>query len=232
MKQGGNNSCSNEEENRSRCWSTIGVWGQERPRCQELSKVYHCNNCEIFKEAAHDSLSRLSPMGYLEEQTERYKENVLPTKLISVSAVIFRLLDQWYGLATNSAGEVIAPRPIRKIPHFDSSIVLGLVNVKGRLCLSISLQQLLGIYLCEVEDRGAGRFSDRRMLVMNGNEGCTYIFSVDQVAGVERLIKNTTDNKDIKYDSDLIGDKIKWRNKAVWLLDEKKLVESIVRVIG
>ena len=54
----------------ARCWGSIGVWGDDRPRCSVLEAVLHCRNCEIFENAGRELLDRDLPEAYGVEWTD------------------------------------------------------------------------------------------------------------------------------------------------------------------
>ncbi len=97
-----------------------------------------------------DSASRLLDRkpedGYIKEWTEGlrqpyHSENAGET----LSVLVFRLGKEWLALPTIFFKEVMHRRPVHRIPHRSSKILLGIVNLNGELKLYVALHELLQI---------------------------------------------------------------------------------------
>jgi len=166
------------------CWNTVGVWGNQAPRCEKLNDVIHCRNCPVYCEAGRKVFEKRIPEGYIEQWTRIISGDVEPVSKLSQSIISFRLSDEWFSLSTRNFVEVSQIKSIHKIPHKTSDLILGVVNVGGAVRLCFSLSFLLG-----VENDDAKRSNPRgvykRYLVVQISD-TDYVFPVDEVGGVYR----------------------------------------------
>ena len=63
----------------------------------------------------------------------------------TASLFVFRLGGEWFGLPCNIIEEVTDYRKAHSLPHRRSALVEGVVNIRGRLVVCVSLAQLLGV---------------------------------------------------------------------------------------
>jgi chemotaxis-related protein WspD len=213
------------------CWKTIGIEGDRT--CPELRELSHCRNCPIYAAAGRDLLSQPLPMGYQEEWAV-----VLATPIEAVGAsetrsiAIFRLQDEWFGLAAQAFQAVTPIVPIRRIPQRTNDVLLGLVNISGELQLCVSLANLLGLAGDDqTADDQTGRLTYPRMVVIQLG-AARWVFPVDDIYGIERLpieaIKPAPVNVHQSPDC-LTQGVIEWRGKFVSYLDEQRLSQRLQR---
>jgi chemotaxis-related protein WspD len=224
------------EEKRENCWNRIGVWGQEEPRCPRLPKVIHCRNCEVFTRAGRDLLEREMPENYREEWVQVFvdkKEEELPG---TTPLIIFRLTNQWFGLPAQLLEEVISPQPFHTVPHRESPILLGIVNVHGEIQLCISLQHLLelgeGAKSAEPPAEEAHKVY-QRMIVINRDNN-RWVFPVDEVLGMHRVDAQTFENVPVtvaKAKKTFAKHLFKWEDITVALLDDELLLYRLTRSV-
>jgi chemotaxis-related protein WspD len=161
------------------CWNRIGVGGDRS--CPALPAAIHCRNCAVFGEAGRRLLERAPPDGYLDEWTRRLAADPVDSRLKEHSVLLFRLGAEWLALDTRFFLEATMPRPIRRVPHARSSLLLGLVNIRGRLELCVALEEVLTL------DRAAAPPSaSPRMLVVE-HERKGWVFQADEVHGVQHF---------------------------------------------
>ncbi|MBI3775622.1 MAG: chemotaxis protein CheW, partial [Gammaproteobacteria bacterium] len=127
------------------CWNSIGVWGRERPRCPLLAEVIHCRNCDKYIAAGQRALLRPMPPEYQQEWTRLLARKKDADTGHHLTVIIFRVGDEWFSLPVNYLQQVETRRAIHSIPHRNSSIVKGVVNVAGEVKMCFSLGALLGI---------------------------------------------------------------------------------------
>jgi len=171
-----------EAEDVETCWNTIGVHGNSS--CPELKNFVHCRNCGVFSSAAHRLLDRPLPEEYRREWTAHFaqeKKRAVQTKL---SAVIFRISDEWLALPTQAFQEVAERRRIHSLPHRRQGIVLGLVNIRGELLICVALGRLLGLE--RAPSPHIARTTYDRLLVTNW-QNSRLVFPVDEVQGIHRF---------------------------------------------
>ena len=175
-----------EVENYSKvsCWNTVGVWGNQAPRCEKLSDVIHCRNCPVYYEAGRAVFEKRIPQEYIEQWTKIISGDFEPVSKISQSVISFRLHDEWFALPTRNFIEVSQVKNIHKIPHEINNLILGVVNVGGAVRLCFSLVNLLGVST-ESQFKENIRGGYKRYLLIQIDD-VDYVFPVDEVGSVYR----------------------------------------------
>jgi chemotaxis-related protein WspD len=172
------------------CWNRNGVWGRERPRCSKLELVIHCYNCEVYRAAGRAMHARPIPEGYRKEWTGIVASRKQAQARTGLAAVVFRIGREWLALPAGLVEEIVERRVVHSLPQRSSPILLGLVNIRGKLQLCVSIAALLGIEA----DGGAQQEKEHRiiyprMLVMH-DEQRRFVFAVDEVLGTHRYAVN------------------------------------------
>ncbi len=210
------------------CWSRTGVAGDGS--CPDLALHVHCRNCPAFSTAGRKLLDCQAPAGYLSDWTgflAREKEEHAEGK---ASAVIFRLGAEWLALRTKRFKEISPIRAIHRLPHRNSSVLLGMVNVRGEIMLCVSLKSVLGI---EDETGGALESSRvyKRMAVVE-KERDQWVVPVDEIHGIQRFedsalgkVPVTVAKSAVKFTCGMLS----WQEKSVGLLDDELLFYSLKR---
>jgi chemotaxis-related protein WspD len=217
-------------EDRTDCWSSIGVWGDRS--CSELPPVVHCHNCSVFQAAGRRFLAGPAPEGYLESWTTRLAETDKQEGGEGRGVLIFRLGDEWLALPVVALREVVSLRPVRRIP-FQTPLLAGAVNVRGELHLAIYLDRLLG-QTYSPDDKStlssSDDFGSNRRLIVAGDSNHTWVFPVDEVDRVYRLIPAelkpvppTLGRATVRLACGVFRN----RDRAVGLLDEGRLFEVV-----
>jgi len=124
------------------------------------------------------------PDGYRRAWTLHYAQKKATSKPARISALIFRLQNEWLALPTQAFQEVAERRLIHSLPHRRQVIVLGLANVRGELVICVSLGRALGVE--NVATRPNLRTMYNRLLVARW-EGQRLAFPVDEVHGIHRF---------------------------------------------
>src|SRR3954470_1625658 len=203
------------------CWNQIGTSGDAS--CPELRTHVHCRNCPVFASAARAFFDRPAPGGYLAEWTRWLAQSEEPGgheagepiaggERDRVGVLIFRLGQEWLAFRTQTVAEVTLPRPVHRIPHRSSEVLIGLVNLRGQLQLCISLSGLLGVESALGPPRSPSRdpsdakaagaeagghqetgaelaaVPGTRLVVLRDRERSeTWVFPAEEVLGVHRL---------------------------------------------
>ena len=168
------------------CWNTIGVWGNDSPRCDKLEKLIHCYNCPLYSDAGRVLLDREADIDYISEWTSNLSK---PRKDINhqlKSALVFRLGNEWFALPSKIIREITQCDKHHSLPHRKNMILRGLVNVRGELLLCVSLGYLFNLNKTEFENTGKTKIHERYIVI--SDEGKFYAFPASEV-------KNT-----LKYD--------------------------------
>ena len=134
------------------CWNRIGIHGDKS--CPLLSEHIHCRNCAVYSAAATRLLDRYA----LQQEDRGQVSTVAESEVKTRSLLMFRLGEEWLGLATRSLVEVAPLQAIHSLPHQRSRALLGVANVRGALVACLSLVELLGL-------DGTGSVADRKSVV-------------------------------------------------------------------
>jgi chemotaxis-related protein WspD len=161
------------------------VFSQDVPSCPTLAEVIHCQNCEIYSTAGRALFVRAAPRGYADEWTHALRVGKPHEQVETMSILVFRIGTEWLGLPASVLAQVSDVRKIHALPHRSDAVLLGLVNVRGRIEICCSLAALLGIE--PGEGRAAtGSLAYHRMIVA-GRERDRWVFPVDEIDGVRRF---------------------------------------------
>lgn len=160
------------------CWNSIGVWGSAENRCDRLSEVIHCRNCDVFSQAGRTVFERQPPVGYVtqwrNEIANQQKENNNETTGI----ILFRLLDEWFAFPAALLQEIAEQRELHRVPHNDNPHIAGVVNIGGEINVCYSLASLMGVGRLVKEENVY-----QRLMVVKV-DGERYIFPVSEISGL------------------------------------------------
>lgn len=179
-----------EKQDNASCWTTIGVWGTQQPRCPRLDDVFHCRNCDVYTAAGRRLLERESSAEYAEEWARRLAMKKEERVIGRMSVVVFRVQKEWLAVPTRLVQEVTDIRAVHRIPHRNYNILKGVANIRGEMQLCVSLEGLLGIEvadtsLLDLEDKGR---NVRSIVLAKGGE--RYVLPVSEIHGVHRYHAN------------------------------------------
>lgn len=212
------------------CWRRIGVAGDRQ--CPELPAVGHCRNCRRYSEFASRMLDRAPPEGHIELVTELLAGSEEAEARNTLAVIVFRLAGEWLALPAETFEEVSSLRPIRPIPHRQSRVLRGLVNVRGSLQLCVSMAGLLGLPETDGDAPSAGGAG--RRLVIIGREGQRWAFEVEEVCGIHRVPPEdllAPPATAAKIPSALAKAILPWRKTHAGLLDDQRLFEALRRSV-
>jgi chemotaxis-related protein WspD len=211
------------------CWNKIGVWGDQIPRCERLKDLTHCHNCDIYSKAASQILNRRAEDNYLSEWKHNLNQPRNIKNLDFNSALIFRLGDEWFALASKLVKEITHCDKHHSLPHIKNNILRGLVNVHGELLLNVSLGYLFKISKSETNNPHT---HERYVVIEDNNE--TYAFPVTEVKEIIHYktedIQTTpsTINKDA---SCFIEGIIRHKNNDVGILNSQLVFDCLLKYI-
>lgn len=172
-------------EQQNDCWNRIGVWAPGAKTCPRLNDVVHCHNCDVYSNAGKKLLDRDAPPQYREEWTENLRREKERGEQALSSAFVFRLGDEWFALPTEVLNEVTEIRGIHRIPHNQSRVLRGLVNIRGELHLCVSLGALFGLEKSEPVLTEQRKIHER--IVVMERERERYVFPVTEVSAIHRF---------------------------------------------
>jgi chemotaxis-related protein WspD len=181
------------------CWNRIGVRGDLS--CPKLAEHVHCRNCPVHDAAAARVLDRVEARAADDTPPARSASSRNEAEHAdSVSCLVFRIGAEWLGLPTAIFRQVAQLRPIHSLPHRRHRAVLGIVNVRGRLVVCVSLARLFGIEGAQAAANAPARHAVdarelARLLVVErqannaagSDDDGPIVFPVDAVDGVHRF---------------------------------------------
>ncbi len=165
------------------CWNKIGVWSELKDRCPELEKVMHCRNCPVYASVGRHLLDQEVPEGYLSEWTSVYAKIKTDTEETVNSAFVFRTGGEWLALPAKLIQEVVDMSVIHSLPHRNSTILRGVVNIRGKLELCFSIGAILGIERFEGSKKKDEKYISPSRLVVAERKGERIVFPVSEIYG-------------------------------------------------
>ena len=214
------------------CWNKIGVRGDRS--CVELEPHVHCRNCPVYSAAALTLLDREYPPEHLSEWTAHFAGRKKLEQPDAHSAIIFRIASEWFALPTSALDEVAEPRTIHSLPHLRSSVVLGLVNVRGELLICVSLAKMLRLGEPTSVDAERKGFNTKRLVVIRHNSR-RVAFPTDDVQSIHRYhprelksVPASIAQAAAAYTNALLP----LQGKTVGCLDDQLLTQALDRIIA
>jgi chemotaxis-related protein WspD len=205
------------------CWNRIGIHGDKS--CPLLIEHIHCRNCAVYSAAATRLLDRYA----LQQEDREHVSGTLQSEVKTRSLLMFRLGEEWLGLATRSLVEVAPMQAIHSLPHQRSRALLGVANVRGALVACLSLVELLG--LDGVSSVATGARVMPRMLIIAAHGG-PVVVPVDEVDGIhaidERLLETASksgNQANAKYTQGVL----QFKGRSLRWLDEEQLLSAVTR---
>lgn len=165
------------------CWNRIGVWSAVKERCAELRKVIHCRNCPVYASVGRHLLDRRVPEDYVREWTAVFSRTKVEKREKINSAFIFRAGGEWLALPAKLIQEVVDMGVIHSLPHRNSTILRGVVNIRGKLELCFSIGAVLGIERLEKVVKKEEKYLSPARLVVAEREGERIVFPVSEIYG-------------------------------------------------
>ena len=220
------------------CWNRIGVRGDNS--CPELARVVRCMNCQVFASAATQLLDRVpsNPGALLGHGG---MAGSLAPLAAATSFLMFRLGEEWLGVPTQLVREVAPMRRLHPVPHRRHSAALGLVNIRGRLMLCLSLERVLGIAITTSApalfeaDPAPGAGPTRQRLLVIGHDGLSSVFPVDEVLAVEQIEAAAQAPVPASLgpaSAHFSAATTVWRERTVGLLDGERLFTAFTRSLA
>jgi len=162
------------------CWNINGTHAKRGKRCPKLKKLGHCRNCPIYSQSGRALLDRPMPEGYRDELIERYHHRQEPEKILKHKAFVFQAGHEWLALKGSIVSEVVDMGPIHSIPHKNSRLFRGVVNIRGRLEVCVSIGGVLRMNSRHRKVRGV---PTPERLIVAVKEGKSVVFPVTFVMG-------------------------------------------------
>ena len=205
------------------CWNRIGIHGDKS--CPLLSEHIHCRNCAVYSTAATRLLDR-----YALQQDDRVQvSNTVESEVKTRSLLMFRLGEEWLGLATRCLVEVAPLQAIHSLPHQRSGALLGVANVRGALVACLSLVELLG--LDGISNVAPGTRVMPRMLIIAAHGG-PVVVPVDEVDGIHAIdeqILDAASRSGTQASAKYTRGVLQFKGRSLRWLDEEQLLSAVTR---
>ena len=205
------------------CWNRIGIHGDKS--CPLLSEHIHCRNCAVYSTAATRLLDRYA----LQQDDREQVSNTVESEVKTRSLLMFRLGEEWLGLATCSLVEVAPLQVIHSLPHQRSGALLGVANVRGALVACLSLVELLG--LDGISNVASGTRVMPRMLIIAAHGG-PVVVPVDEVDGIHAIdeqILDAASRSGTQASAKYTRGVLQFKGRSLRWLDEEQLLSAVTR---
>lgn len=219
------------------CWNKIGVEGDRS--CEQLKIVTHCRNCPVYSAAGRSLLEREAPPEYVKEWTEVLAKTQSDNQAINgtlvvsgetISVMIFLLGGEWLALPVRLLQEVTAPCIIHTLPHRNSELFMGLVNIRGEILMCVSLSHLVDLEnKVNSSDQRASSVAAKRMIVVSSQDN-RWVFIVDEVCGLHRFSIKELENTPVvisKSSEAYTKGVVRWQGHKVNYLDADLLFYTL-----
>ena len=205
------------------CWNRIGIHGDKS--CPLLGEHIHCRNCAVYSAAATRLLDR-----YALQQDDRVQvSNTVESEVKTRSLLMFRLGEEWLGLATRCLVEIAPSQAIHSLPHQRSGALLGVANVRGALVACLSLVELLG--LDGISNVAPGTRVMPRMLIIAAHGG-PVVVPVDEVDGIHAIdeqILDAASRSGTQASAKYTRGVLQFKGRSLRWLDEEQLLSAVTR---
>ncbi|KQZ80756.1 MULTISPECIES: chemotaxis protein CheW [unclassified Pseudomonas] len=205
------------------CWNRIGIHGDKS--CPLLIEHIHCRNCAVYSAAATRLLDRYA----LQQEDREHVSGTLQSEVKTRSLLMFRLGEEWLGLATRSLVEVAPMQAIHSLPHQRSRALLGVANVRGALVACLSLVELLG--LDGVSSVATGARVMPRMLIIAAHGG-PVVVPVDEVDGIhaiDELVLEAASKSGNQANAKYTQGVLQFKGRSLRWLNEEQLLSAVTR---
>ncbi|UST75487.1 chemotaxis protein CheW [Pseudomonas siliginis] len=205
------------------CWNRIGIHGDKS--CPLLEEHIHCRNCSVYSAAATRLLDRYS----LQQDQREAVVSKVETDVKTRSLLMFRLGEEWLGLATRTLVEVAPLQAIHSLPHQRSRALLGVANVRGALVACLSLVELLDLGT-SVAPVSGGRIMPRMLIIAaHGGPVVVPVDEVDGIHAIDERILDAASQSGAQNSAKYTRGVLQYRGRSLRWLDEEQLLSAVTR---
>ncbi|WP_219097651.1 chemotaxis protein CheW [Pseudomonas sp. UMAB-40] len=205
------------------CWNRIGIHGDKS--CPLLIEHIHCRNCSVYSAAATRLLDRYALQQDDREQVPVAVEIDVKTR----SLLMFRLGEEWLGLATRSLVEVAPLQAIHSLPHQRSQALLGVANVRGALVACLSLVELLGLDGTASVASGARVMPRMLIIAAHGGPVVVPVDEVDGIHAIDERILDAASQSGTQASARYTRGVLHFKGRSLRWLDEEQLLSAVTR---
>ncbi len=205
------------------CWNRIGIHGDKA--CPLLEEHIHCRNCSVYSAAATRLLDRYS----LQQDQREAVVSKVEIDVKTRSLLMFRLGEEWLGLATRTLVEVAPLQAIHSLPHQRSRALLGVANVRGALVACLSLVELLDLD-GSVAPVSGGRIMPRMLIIAaHGGPVVVPVDEVDGIHAIDERILDAASQSGAQASAKYTRGVLQYRGRSLRWLDEEQLLSAVTR---
>ncbi|WP_448106515.1 chemotaxis protein CheW [Pseudomonas azerbaijanoccidentalis] len=205
------------------CWNRIGIHGDKS--CPLLIEHIHCRNCAVYSAAATRLLDRYA----LQTEDREQVSGTLQSEVKTRSLLMFRLGEEWLGLATRSLVEVAPLQAIHSLPHQRSRALLGVANVRGALVACLSLVELLGLDAAGNVVTGARVMPRMLIIAAHGGPVVVPVDEVDGIHAIDERILDTASQSGTQASAKYTRGVLQFKGRSLRWLDEEQLLSAVTR---
>lgn len=205
------------------CWNRIGIHGDKS--CPLLSEHIHCRNCAVYSAAATRLLDRYA----LQQDDREQVSTVAGSDVKTRSLLMFRLGEEWLGLATRSLVEVAPLQAIHSLPHQRSRALLGVANVRGALVACLSLVELLGLDGTSGVASGARVMPRMLIIAAHGGPVVVPVDEVDGIHAIDERILDVASQSGAQASAKYTRGVLQFKGRSLRWLDEEQLLSAVTR---
>jgi len=205
------------------CWNRIGIHGDKS--CPLLIEHIHCRNCAVYSAAATRLLDR-----YALQQDDRASMSVaVESEVQTRSLLMFRLGEEWLGLATRCLVEVAPLQAIHSLPHQRSRALLGVANVRGALVACLSLVELLGLDSVSSVPNGVRVMPRMLIIAAHGGPVVVPVDEVDGIHAIDERILDAASRSGAQASAKYTRGVMQFQGRSLRWLDENQLMSAVTR---
>ena len=205
------------------CWNRIGIHGDKS--CPLLIEHIHCRNCAVYSAAATRLLDR-----YALQQDDRASMSVaVESEVQTRSLLMFRLGEEWLGLATRCLVEVAPLQAIHSLPHQRSRALLGVANVRGALVACLSLVELLGLDSVSSVPNGVRVMPRMLIIAAHGGPVVVPVDEVDGIHAIDERILDAASQSGTQASAKYTRGVLQFKGRSLRWLDEQQLLSAVTR---
>ena len=205
------------------CWNRIGVHGDKS--CPLLTEHIHCRNCAVYSAAATRLLDR-----YALQQDDRVQLTAtVEAEVTTRSLLMFRLGEEWLGLATRSLVEVAPLQAIHSLPHQRSRALLGVANVRGALVACLSLVELLGLDATNNVASSARIMPRMLIIAAHGGPVVVPVDEVDGIHAIDERVLDAASQSGTQASGKYTRGVLPFKGRSLRWLDEEQLLCAVTR---
>ena len=205
------------------CWNRIGIHGDKS--CPLLIEHIHCRNCAVYSAAATRLLDR-----YALQQDDRASMSVaVESEVQTRSLLMFRLGEEWLGLATRCLVEVAPLQAIHSLPHQRSRALLGVANVRGALVACLSLVELLGLDSVSSVPNGVRVMPRMLIIAAHGGPVVVPVDEVDGIHAIDERILDAASRSGAQASAKYTRGVMQFKGLSLRWLDEEQLLSAVTR---